>query len=121
MNGLDRNKRTFYYAVATTGTDEWGNVTGVVWGNPTLARANISAAGGAIEQHAFGFTQPYDRVINPLPKNFPASATMRLWVDTMPTITLPAGTTTTPHDYVPVLASDGINHRLMAIRKVTAS
>lgn len=118
MNGLDRNKRTFYYAVATTGTDEWGNMGAPVWGNPIAARANISAASGEAEQHAFGFTQPYDRVINPLPKNFPMVVGMHLWLDTMPVIGT-GGTTVTPYDYIALLPADGINHRLIAARKVS--
>lgn len=115
-SGLARNKQMFYYATTSAGTDEYGNPS-LTYGNPIAASANISAAAGKAEQQLFGVLEAYDKVINPLPKSFPISAHLRLWVDTMPTLA-GNGSTTTPHDYAVVLPASGLNHKFLAIRKV---
>lgn len=115
-SGLERNKQTFYYSNVSNSTDEYGNPS-LAYGNPIAASANISAAAGKAEQQLFGVLEAYDKVINPLPKSFPVSAHLRLWVDTLPTLA-GNGSTATPHDYVVVLPASGLNHKFLAIRKV---
>jgi hypothetical protein len=118
MNGLMRNNRKFYYSIPGSGTDEAGNTVNNVYANPVVAYANISAAKGDAERMMFGTLNAFDRVINPAPPAMPKRTDLRLWVDTMPTLAS-NGSTTTKHDYIVVLVSDGLNHNAFAIKKVS--
>ncbi len=117
--GLRRNKVKFYYATPVSGTDEYGNaVECASWSNPIEACANISPQSGGTQYQPFGIVEPYDRIINPLPKSFPMNAKLHLWVDTMPTLAVD-GSTTTPHDYEVRLPAEALSHRFMTIKRVS--
>ena len=118
MNGLAANMRAFYYATPITGTDEYGNPTDCAsWSNPILARANISAQSGGVQYQPFGVIEPYDRVINPLPKDFPINAKLKLWIDVTPVLA-EDGSTVTKHDYEVRLLADGLSHRMLTVKKI---
>lgn len=117
---MDRNKTEFWYSyLGEETTDEYGN-DALDYTNPIQAWANISATSGAVSERLFGKLEAYSKVINPLPKDFPIEPSMRLWVDTMPTIETD-GSTNTVHDYEVVLPAEGLNHRFLAIRRVTVT
>lgn len=69
MRCLDRNKRTFYYALYEKTEqikDEYGNETGQsrnIYSTPVAMRANVSAATGEAQMEQFGNMVTYDRVI----------------------------------------------------------
>ena len=117
--GLRRNKVRFYYATPVSGTDEYGNPTDCAsWSNPIESYANISPQSGGMQYQPFGIIEPYDRIINPLPKSFPLNPKLKFWVDTLPTLE-GDGSTATPHDYEVRLPAEALNHRFMTIKRVS--
>jgi|WetSurMetagenome_2_1015567.scaffolds.fasta_scaffold226790_2 hypothetical protein len=121
MNGMTRNTRKFYYSIPGSGTDEAGNTVNNVYANPVAAYANISAAKGDAERLMFGTLNAFDRVINPAPPAMPKRTDLRLWVDTMPTLTSlgALSSTSAPYDYIVILPADGLNNNAFAIKKVS--
>lgn len=126
MRSMNRNKRTFYYALlesVTDDVDEYGNITGehtLTYGKPQKFRANISAAKGEAETAEFGENLNYDRVIilnSDAPKIDEYSI---LWIDTFPEIK-EDGTTDTPHDYIVNRVAKYLNSISLAVSKVDVS
>ena len=70
MRDLQRNQRTLWFAVpggTESVLDEWGNDTlevKVLWGEPQMLKANVSAAAGEYAQTAFGDATSYTRVVS---------------------------------------------------------
>ena len=123
MRCMARNKTTFYYALYTGQTeiiDEYGNATGqysVIYGDPTKALGNVSAAQGEMQTRQFGDSESYDKVIVLDDVNTPIDEYSILWVDTPPI--LDGGSTKTPHDYVVKKVARSLNSVSIAISKVS--
>lgn len=90
MTGLVRNKRTFWYCPYQGEEplyDEWLNQTGesrIVYGEPVEVKANISPASGVAQTEMFGNLENYDKVISPLPVDFPLTENDVLFIDKEP-------------------------------------
>ena len=90
MTGLVRNKRTFWYLPYITEEpvyDEWMNFTSdtrIVYGEPVEVKANISPASGVAQTEMFGNLENYDKVILPLPIDFPLTENDVLFIDKPP-------------------------------------
>lgn len=125
MRTLERNKVTFYYALFVRKTphlDDYGNATSefdVVYGDPILAKANISAARGETASRLFGESEDYDRVIILDDPRHAIDEYSILWVDTLPVLV--DGATETPHDYIVKKVARSLNSVSIAIRKVRVS
>ena len=121
MRGLVRNKSKFYYASYIGETeiiDEYGNATGeykVLYSDPIVCRANISAAQGEMQTRQFGESESYDKVIVLDDINAPIDEHSILWVDTLPLLN---DDDATPHDYVVKKVAKSLNGMSIAIRKV---
>lgn len=89
-NGAVKNKRTFWYLPFVRSEDirdEYLNLTGQqkkIYGEPVEAKANISPAGGVSQTEMFGNIDNYDKVISPLPANFPITENDVLFIDKEP-------------------------------------
>ena len=131
MRAMKRNKRVFYYASFVgreleSYMDEYSNevFTGehrIVYSNPAMFKANISAARGESEARVFGESLDYTRAISMANKGKPPiSETSILWIDTLPVIE-PDGSTETPHDYIVKAIAESLNNTLIAVQKVEVS
>ena len=131
MRCLDRNKRTFWYALfdkKVSITDEYNNETGeteVVYGNPVATRGNVSAARGETATRQFGDDEGYDRIIVLDDPNTPIDEYAVLWVDSVPSLTAQgalaktqSGEIVTPWDYTVKKVARSINSVSIAISKV---
>ena len=124
MRCMARNKATFYYALYTGQTeivDEYGNATGeysVMYGTPTKALGNVSAAQGEMQTRQFGDSESYDKVIVLDDVNTPIDEYSILWVDTLPHLN-GNGINETPHDYVVKKVARSLNSVSIAISKVS--
>ena len=122
MRLLDRNKKTFYYALNTGRgmlTDEQGNYTGepgITYSEPVKVRAYISAvkgswtviSGATIDQ--FGIDLDYDKIIDLEGTNWDITEDTILWVDDLDVYH--------PYDYIVKRISVFLNHTTIAIKKV---
>lgn len=90
MTGLVRNKSTFWYLPYVGEEhiyDEWMNLTSdtrIVYGEPVEVKANISPASGIAQTEMFGNLENYDKVISPLPVDFPLTENDVLFIDKEP-------------------------------------
>ena len=123
MRCLIRNMRTFYYATYLRKeelVDEYGNKTGeyeVIYSNPMLCRANVSAAQGEMQSRQFGDSESYDKVIVLNNVDIPIDEYSILWVDSLPNIN-DDNATDTPHDYIVKKVARSLNSVSIAISKV---
>lgn len=126
MRTLTRNKTQVYYAnylAKNPLKDEYGNLTGeydVIYSNPVLIMANVSAARGESTTRQFGDEIRYDRIIVLEDPTLLIDETSILWIDTLPEIT-EDGTTETPHDYIVKQIAPSINSLSVAVSKVSVS
>ena len=112
MRSSNRNKQTFWYALhgsVVEDYDEYENQIGthVNYGNPKMARGNISPARGEVVARVFGDDDLYDRVIGPMPIDTEIDEYAVLWIDETPSLnddgslaTDDDGNAVTPHNYI---------------------
>lgn len=87
MRTLERNKRTFYYALyegKNENKDENGYGTGtysVVYSAPIECKGNISPSSGMVQEELFGKDVQYDKVVVLDNVNVPINEESILWVD----------------------------------------
>lgn len=132
MRGLNRNKQVLWYALYIGKTeiiDEYGNRTGqftLHYDNPTMARANISPAGGETSITQFGEDERYDKVIVFASVDIPIDEYSVIWIDSEPAIDKKGalvvnpetGEAITPHDYVVKRVARSLNSTAYAVNKV---
>ena len=131
MRCLDRNKRSFYYALFIEKRpimDEYGNETSeneIVYGKPVSCKGNISAARGETATRQFGEDEGYDRVIVLDKPDTPIDEYAVLWVDSTPSLTEEGelatdenGEVVTPWDYIVKKVARSLNSVSIAISKV---
>ena len=118
MRGLNRNKRTMYYALLIgedKNYDEYGNETGETtpkYSEPIELRCNVSAASGADVAMAFGSFTEYTRSVYVSDANCPVGEDSIVWFNT---------TTDKPHNHIVVRKADSKNGVLYALREVTVT
>ncbi len=123
MRCMERNKTKFYYAPYLDKMeleDEYGNRTGqyeLMYGKPTKAKGNISAAQGEIQSRQFGDSVTYDKVIVLDDPSTPIDEYSILWIDSMPDLSSD-GSTETPHDYIVKKVARSLNSVSIAVSKV---
>ena len=124
MRCLERNKIRIYYANFRDKThirDEYGNLTGeydIVYDNPVMVKANVSAARGESTTRQFGEDESYDRVIVMDDPNVPIDVSSVLWIEVAPEIN-EDGSTDTPYDYIVKQVATSLNSVSIAVSKVT--
>lgn len=131
MRCLNRNKRSFYYALFIEKRpimDEYGNETSeneIVYGKPVSCKGNISAARGETATRQFGEDEGYDRVIVLDKPDTPIDEYAVLWVDSIPSLTEKGelatdenGEVVTPWDYIVKKVARSLNSVSIAISKV---
>ena len=131
MRCLDRNKRSFYYALFIEKRpimDEYGDETSeneIVYGKPVSCKGNISAARGETATRQFGEDEGYDRVIVLDKPDTPIDEYAVLWVDSTPSLTEKGelatdenGEVVTPWDYIVKKVARSLNSVSIAISKV---
>ena len=92
IRGMKRNKRPFWYAMLTgyeivrENGDPNGYEIGrkATYSDPVKAWANISAGGGEIGSSRVGILTDYNKVLNPLPPDFPMNEESLIWLDREP-------------------------------------
>lgn len=92
MRGMKRNKRPFWYAlcigheIVRENGDPNGYEIGrkAIYSDPVKAYANISAGGGEIGSSRVGILTDYNKVLNPLPVDFPMDEESLIWIDREP-------------------------------------
>lgn len=116
MRSLFRNQRELYYAVRE-GTepiiDEYGNDTlevEILYGPPTLLRANVSANTGQDAVDAFGSQTEYSRVVSLTGSSCPLTEGCKVWFGVEPSA---------PHNYTVIKVADSKNGFLIALREVS--
>ncbi len=123
-NGARINKRTFWYCPYQGKEeilDDYLNKTGeyeIIYGEPVEVKANISPASGISQTEMFGNLDNYDKVISPLPVNFPITENDVLFVDKSPEYNedgIPL------YDYTVRRVARSLNHTSVAVRKVNVS
>lgn len=120
MRCLNRNKRTFWYALYEgrkehTVEDEYGNVlsTGeyeVSYSEPVKTEGNVSTASGATATELFGAMEGYDKVIVIDDVECPIDEHSILWVDT--------NDSDGAHDYIVKRVARSLNSVAIAISRV---
>ena len=121
MRSLRRNERRFWYA-NYAGNEEIlsDGQYKVKYGKPAEARANVSAARGALDDEHFGINADYDRTITTCDKSLNLAESSVLWIEKTPEIAAD-GSTATPWDYVVVKIARSLNSTTIAIKKVSVS
>ena len=124
MRTLERNKIRIYYANFRDKIhirDEYGNLTGeydIVYDNPVMVKANVSAARGESTTRQFGEDESYDRVIVMDDPEVPIDVSSVLWIEVLPEIN-EDGSTDTPYDYIVKQVATSLNSVSIAVSKVT--
>lgn len=124
MRCLERNKRPFHYALYKESQpvkDEYGNETGqyrILYDEPVLARANVSAATGEAQMEQFGNLITYDRVIISDDMDCPITEDSVLCVDVEPSHNADGDLV---YDYIVRRVARSLNTVSYAISKVTVS
>lgn len=124
MRCLDRNKRSFYYALfqeKDSILDEYGNKTGeyrIIYSEPILARANISPANGEVQIEQFSSSLDYDKVIVIDDINCPIDEYSVLCIDSQPTYD---SNDNLVYDYIVKKIAKSINSISIAVSKVKVS
>lgn len=122
MRAMRINERTFYYAVMTgyeIKRDSYGNEIGrkAIYESVQKAKGHFSAGGGEIGSSKFGVLTDYNKVLNPMPLNFPMDETSLIWVDVVPVIN-EDGSSDTPPDYAVRHISTSVNHKSYALMQI---
>ena len=118
MRGLNRNKRTIYYAVRIgdeVNLDEYGNETGEstpIYGEAVALRANVSAATGQEAVEAFGSFTGYSRTMCVADNDCSIVEDSIIWFGIEPI---------EPHNYIVVRKADSKNGILYALQEVTVT
>lgn len=118
MRGLNRNKRTIYYANPVgevAEIDEYGNETGEItltYSSKASLDCNISAASGEEAVQAFGNFVDYTRTICVADPNCPLKENTAVWFDVSPS---------KPYNYIVVRKADTKNGVMYALREVSVS
>ena len=118
MRGLNRNKRTVYYALRTgdeVNLDEYGNETGETtprYGDAVMLRCNVSAATGQEAVEAFGSFTGYSRTMFVADTRCPIEEDSVIWFGVEPA---------EPHNYIVVRKADSKNGVLYALQEVTVT
>lgn len=87
MRGLNRNKKTLYYALyegQTEIVDFNGNRTGEYtpsYSDPVKVRMNIAPATGVADWNPFGIDTPYSKIAMTFDLKSPISETSVIWID----------------------------------------
>nr|DAR72330.1 MAG TPA: hypothetical protein [Caudoviricetes sp.] len=124
MRCLNRNKKTFYYALYKGEeeiTDEDGNLTGeyeVKYEDPVKCKGNISAAKGEITINQFGYTEDYDKIIVLDNINTKISVGTVLWIDKIPE-QREKGKIIFSYDYIVKKVAKSLNFVSIAVKKVS--
>lgn len=119
MRALERNKRTFYYALyegKTALTDSNGMKTGeygVSYSTPVQADMNVSAARGNADLEQFGVDVAYSHTA--------VTCDMTCPIDTHSIIWYGADPDTEPHNYVVVRVAKSLNSIMYALQEVNVS
>lgn len=117
-------KRTFWYCPYQGEEellDEWGNKTGefrIAYGEAAECRANISPASGAAQTETFGNLENYDKVIAPLPADFPLTENDVLFIDKAPDYDEGGNP---KYDYKVRRIARSLNYTSVAVSKVNVS
>ena len=134
MRCMQHLKKPIWYA-AYAGrepiVDEYGNSSGeytVIYDDPVLIRASVSAATGSTETEMFGQDLSYDKKLF-LDNSAPDVDEYGIfWIDATPELDEDGklslkenGQIITPHDYVVVRVAKQREYRVVALRKVEVS
>lgn len=117
MKNMERNKRTFYYALYTDKkdvVDEDGFYTGeyeVGYTDPIEMRATISASTGSSSIEQFGNLTDYDKVIIVDDINCPIDENSILWIGVNPT-------DSKANNYIVKKKAESLNFISYAVKKV---
>lgn len=133
----NRNLQKFWYAPYSETVedyDEYGNKqigTSANYGNPVMARGNISPAKGTVLAREFGDDDQYDKIIAVADRDTPIDEYAVLWVDSVPELDAngalkvnASGEIVTPWDYIVRRVARGLpkfGNALIAISKVTVT
>lgn len=118
MRSLERNKKTFFYALYTGKEeviDSFGRKTGqytLTYSSPKEYKANISPATGTTDLAQFGQNTDYSHVISTSNMDCPFDETTHLWIG------IP---NTDPYNFVVVRRAESLNCISFAIREVKTS
>lgn len=124
MTGLVRNKRTFWYLPFVKSEDirdDYLNITGerrIIYGEAVECKANISPASGVSQTEMFGNLDNYDKVISPLPADFPITENDVLFIDKKPEYNEDGDPIP---DYKVRRVARSLNHTAVAVTKVNVS
>ena len=124
MTGLVRNKTTFWYLPYVREEpvyDDWMNLTSdtrIVYGKPVEVKANISPASGIAQTEMFGNLENYDKVISPLPVDFPMTENDVLFIDKPPEYDKDENP---KFDYKVRRIARSLNYTAVAVTKVVVS
>ena len=124
MRCMERNKRTFYYALYSHkehGHDEYGNEKGepiVVYKSPVQMKANVSPASGGSQIEQFGNSIQYDKVIVTDDLSCPIDENTVLCVDAPPSYDKDSNLL---FDYVVKKIAKSLNSMSIALSKVVVS
>ena len=115
MRGLNRNKKTLYYALYDDQTeivDINGNRTGEYtpsYSSPVKARMNIAPAQGNADWDPFGISTPYTKVAMTFDMESPITETSIVWIDK---------DIDEPHNYVVTAIARSLNNIVYALYEV---
>lgn len=118
------NKRTFWYCPYQDEEklyDDWMNQTGesrIIYGEPVEVKANISPASGVAQTEMFGNLENYDKVISPLPVDFPITENDVLFIDKPPEYDKDGNP---KFDYKVRRIARSLNYTAVAVTKVVVS
>ena len=121
MKTLERNKRSFWYALyqdAEEIIDEYGNGTGdykPIYSDPVQMYANISPATGYSQTEQFGNLDSYDKVIVTDWLDCPIDENAVLFIDKEPEHNTEDDLM---YDYIVMRVAKSINSISIAVRKV---
>lgn len=124
MTGLVRNKTTFWYLPYVGEEpvyDDWMNLTSdtrIVYGEPVEVKANVSPASGIAQTEMFGNLENYDKVILPLPIDFPMTENDVLFIDKPPEYDNDGNP---KFDYKVRRIARSLNYTAVAVTKVVVS
>lgn len=123
-NGAVKYKRTFWYLPFVRSEDirdEYLNLTGerrVIYGEAVECKGNISPASGLSQTEMFGNLDSYDKVISPLPNDFPITENDVLFIDKSPEYD---NDNNPLYDYKVRRVARSLNYTSVAVAKVDVS
>lgn len=119
MRCLERNKRSFYYALYEK-TEKSGSYDErrVVYREPVLMKGNISTAFGTAQVEQFGNSAEYDRVIVIDDINCPIDENSVLFIDKQPERDSGGNLL---YDYIVKKVAKSLNSISVAVKKVSVT